>query len=71
MKYKIISNNIRYYRTLNNLTQLDLANLVNVRRETISRLEDNKYNPSFILAYSIADVLNIYDLNDLFMIVKY
>lgn len=71
MRYKIIKNHIRDYRLLYNYTQQQLADLVNVDRLTISRLENNKYNPSYLLVYAISEVLNIYDINDLFSIVKY
>ncbi len=40
------------------LSQEKLANLVEVRRETIIFLEKGKYNPSLRLAYRIAKVLN-------------
>ena len=41
------------------LTQEELANKVNVRRETIARLENAKYNPSLELAVRISNELNI------------
>jgi putative transcriptional regulator len=40
------------------MTQNDLARKVNVRRETIVFLENNKYNPSLRLAYDIAKQFN-------------
>lgn len=40
------------------LTQQELANLVQVRRETIVFLEQGKYNPSLKLAKAIALALN-------------
>lgn len=46
--------NIKKYRLLKDLTQEELANQVNVRRETIMRLENAKYNPSLELAVKIA-----------------
>lgn len=39
-----------------NLQQSDLAELVGVRRETIGKLENGKYNPSLKLAMDIAKV---------------
>lgn len=48
---------IRELRAAKQLTQQELANLVNVRRETIVFLEQGKYNPSLKLAYQIAKVL--------------
>ncbi|MGL5753153.1 MAG: helix-turn-helix transcriptional regulator [Paraclostridium sp.] len=50
--------NLRKYRQFNELTQEELANKVNVRRETIARLENAKYNPSLELAVRISKELN-------------
>lgn len=55
---KFISN-LKKYRQFNELTQEELANKVNVRRETIARLENGKYNPSLELAVRISNELNI------------
>lgn len=41
------------------MVQLDLAKLVEVRRETIVFLEKGKYNPSLKLAYDIAQVFKM------------
>lgn len=54
---KFISN-LKKYRLFNELTQEELANRVNVRRETIARLENAKYNPSLELAMRISRELN-------------
>ncbi|CEK38012.1 helix-turn-helix transcriptional regulator [Paraclostridium sordellii] len=51
--------NLKKYRQFNELTQEELANKVNVRRETIARLENAKYNPSLELAVRISNELNI------------
>lgn len=53
-----MNNRIREYRARLNLTQDDLARMVNVRRETIVFLEKNKYNPSLKLAHDIARVFS-------------
>lgn len=45
---------LKKYRQLAELTQEELAKKVNVRRETIIRLEAGKYNPSLKLAMDIA-----------------
>jgi len=45
---------IKEYRAKHNMTQLDLAKAVGVRRETISFLEKGEYNPSLKLAVKIA-----------------
>ncbi|QEA58242.1 helix-turn-helix transcriptional regulator [Leuconostoc koreense] len=54
----LVKTNIKTYRTIKDLTQEDLANLVGVRRETIMRLENAKYNPSLELAVNIAKELD-------------
>ena len=47
-------NRIKELRARHNLTQLELARKVGVRRETILFLEQGKYNPSLQLAHDIA-----------------
>lgn len=47
-------NKIKELRARDNITQDQLAIAVNVRRETIVFLEQNKYNPSLKLAHDIA-----------------
>lgn len=54
----LIKTNIKTYRTIKELTQEDLANRVGVRRETIMRLENAKYNPSLELAVNISKELD-------------
>jgi putative transcriptional regulator len=51
-----MNNRIKELRARENLTQLDLAKLVDVRRETIVFLEKGKYNPSLKLAYDISKI---------------
>lgn len=41
------------------MTQQELADLVNVRRETIVRLENGNYNPTLSLVVDIARVFEI------------
>ena len=53
------NNRIRELRARFNLTQDDLAQKVNIRRETIGHLENNKYNPSLRLAFDIAKVFGV------------
>lgn len=47
---------IREYRTKTGMSQLELAELTGVRRETIIRLEKGQYNPSLKLAMDIAHI---------------
>ena len=49
-----MSNRIKELRAKEDLSQLELARLVGVRRETIVFLEKGKYNPSLRLAHDIA-----------------
>jgi putative transcriptional regulator len=52
-----MNNRIKELRAKYNLTQNDLAKIVNVRRETIVFLEKGRYNPSLRLAYDISNAL--------------
>ncbi len=54
-----MKNKIKELRARKNLTQLDLAKLVGVRRETIVFLEKGKYNPSLKLAFDISKVFKL------------
>ena len=44
------------FRKAMNIQQAELAEMVGVRRETIGKLENGKYNPSLKLAMDIAKV---------------
>ena len=50
---------IKELRARDNLTQVELAQRVGVRRETIVFLEKGKYNPSLKLAYDISKVFKM------------
>lgn len=52
-----IRSRIKELRARHNFTQKELADIVDVRRETIGHIENNKYNLSLILAYKIARAL--------------
>jgi len=54
-----MTSRIRELRARDNLTQMDLARKVGVRRETIVFLEKGKYNPSLKLAHDIAQVFGM------------
>lgn len=56
---------IHVYRATKRMTQQELADLVSVSRQTIMQLERNRYNPSMLLAYSIAKVFDV-TIEDLF-----
>ena len=61
----MLSNNIKQLRKAKGINQQQLADKTGVRRETIIRLEQNKYNPSLELAMKICYVLNS-DINSTF-----
>lgn len=50
---------IKNLRVEKGMTQQELADLVNVRRETIVRLENGNYNTTLSLAVDIARVFEI------------
>lgn len=56
---------IHVYRATKRMSQQELADLVGVSRQTIVQLERNRYNPSMLLAYSIAQVFGV-TIEDLF-----
>jgi putative transcriptional regulator len=57
VKTVLIKSHIKELRARYDLTQDQLAELVDVRRETIVHMEHNRYNPSLILAYKISKAL--------------
>ncbi len=64
-----MKNTIRIERAILNITQAELADKVNVSRQTINAIESNKYVPSTILALKIARVFKK-KLEDIFILEK-
>lgn len=58
-------NNIKDLRKKKKLRQEDLAELLDVSRQTIIAIENGKYNPSLELAFAIAEVFNL-KIEDIF-----
>lgn len=54
-----MKNELDKLRKLKNLTQEDLAKELRVSRQTISAIENGKYNPSLDLAFEIALYFNL------------
>lgn len=54
-----MTNTLKLERARINLSQQDLAEKVNVSRQTIHSIESGKFMPSYVLAIKIARVLNI------------
>lgn len=62
-----MQNKIKVERAINNLTQAQLAELVDVSRQTINAIELGKYNLSTILALKISKIFNK-TVNDIFQL---
>ncbi len=60
-----MKNSLKIERAIFNLTQQELATKVNVSRQTINSIENNKYVPSTILALKISELFNK-TVNDIF-----
>ena len=54
----MLHNKLAVCRAEKSWTQQQLADQVGVSRQTIASLEKNKYNPSLILGFKIANVFN-------------
>ena len=54
-----MQNHLEKMRAQKRLTQQDLADLVNVSRQTIISLEHGRYNPSIMLAFRLARVFGV------------
>ena len=62
-------NTLKIERRKKNLTQVHLAELVAVSRQTIISIESGRYIPSVLLALKIAKVLKVH-AEDLFEVEK-
>ncbi|MDD3263827.1 MAG: helix-turn-helix transcriptional regulator, partial [Candidatus Nanoarchaeia archaeon] len=65
MEY-LMKNKIKELRKEKDMTQEELASLVEVTRQTIISLEAGRYNPSLELAYRIKEVLSSENIEDVF-----
>jgi len=54
-----LKNNLEKIRKERGISQEQLANALSVSRQTISSLENGKYNPSILLAFKIAKYFSI------------
>ncbi|BBL62891.1 MAG: helix-turn-helix transcriptional regulator [Methanobrevibacter arboriphilus] len=59
---------IKYIRHELGMSQDELAKKSNVSRQTISALENGKYNPSLALAYKITKILGCKHIEDVFVL---
>lgn len=67
MTKKSLSNKIKVFRAMNDWTQEELAQRVNVTRKTINTIENQVFVPSVYLAIKIARVFNV-SVEDIFEI---
>jgi len=63
--YRIIRKNIRYFRLKKNLTQQQLADMIDMSREYICDIENESRNKHLTIAVlgRIADAMNIHIVN--------
>ena len=54
-----MKNRLAEFRKQRGMKQEDLAELLEVSRQTIGSLENGRYNPSIILAFKIARLFNV------------
>ena len=54
-----VKNTIKVERAKNNMTQQDLAEKIQVSRQTINSIESGKYVPSTVLALKIAKTFGV------------
>jgi putative transcriptional regulator len=54
-----MKNNIKVQRAIKNITQAELADLIEVSRQTINTIESGKYVPSTVLALKMAKVFGV------------
>ena len=54
-----VDNRLKVLRAEHNWSQAELAERLNVSRQTVNALETGKYEPSLILAFKIARLFNL------------
>lgn len=61
-----MKNRLEELRSDKGISQVELANVLEVSRQTISSLENGRYNPSVILAFKIAEYFEM-SIEDIFI----
>lgn len=56
---QFLNKNIKYLRTINNISQQQLADKVGIDRSTISRIENNEIETTIDNAIKISNILNV------------
>jgi putative transcriptional regulator len=54
-----MKNNLRELRAERDWSQAELAEKLNVSRQTVNAIETEKYDPSLPLAFKIAEIFNL------------
>ncbi|MDK6472709.1 helix-turn-helix transcriptional regulator [Gardnerella pickettii] len=65
-----MKNRLEQIRKEKGITQEELADALEVSRQTIGSLENGRYNPSIILAYKIAKYFNL-TIEEIFIYEEY
>ncbi|RRJ28103.1 helix-turn-helix transcriptional regulator [Halocatena pleomorpha] len=58
-------NELKVYRAENDITQEELAKEIGITRQTISAIENGRYDPSLKLAFKLSEYFEC-DVSDLF-----
>lgn len=61
-----MKNKLEEFRKKENMNQEELAKALGVSRQTISSLENGRYNPSILLAFKIAKYFDV-KIEDIFI----
>ena len=61
-----VKNRLEEIRKAKGITQEELANTLEVSRQTVGSLENGRYNPSIILAFKIARFFEV-SIEEVFM----
>jgi putative transcriptional regulator len=61
-----MKNKLKVYRAMHDITQEELAKELGVTRQTIIAIERDKYDPSLILAFKIAEFFKT-QIEDIFI----
>lgn len=61
-----MNNKLKIYRAMKDITQEELAKELGVTRQTIIAIEKDKYDPSLLLAFKIAEFFKV-SIEDVFL----
>ena len=56
---KLISDNIRKFRNEKKMSQQELADITNIAKSTVQRIESGKLNPTILMLNNISNSLDI------------